>query len=139
VAGGFAIYEGVHFLHLKSETDDFRNAHATAGGVPSKEAICQAAQGPVAWNPSGPGAAKTICDDYDSARTASLLGIVSGSVAVASLGVGTYLLLTDTSSKKEASSTLALRRRGRGASAPRMHFLPYVGPRGSGLDVRVVF
>ena len=135
LAGGFGIYEGVHFLSLKSDTDDFRQSH----GTPSREAICQAGRGENAgWNTSGPEAAKGICDNYDAAKTASLLGFISGSVAVVSLGVGTYLLLTDTSAKKETRDDRTSKETGHAARSS-VQILPYLGARASGLDVRVVF
>ncbi|WP_394835123.1 PEGA domain-containing protein [Pendulispora rubella] len=141
VAGGFAIYEGVHFLSLKSETEDFRDAHQIDGQKPSKEAICQAGRGePAPWAGSDAGAAQGICDNYDSAKTASLLGLVGGAVAAVSIGVGTYLLLTDTSTKKDAPTSARAPRPPRRAS---LQFLPHFAPREGGMragfDVRVVF
>ena len=140
-AGGFAIYEAVHFLKLRSDTEDFRDQHQIEGQKPSKEAICQAGSGPSpSWVGGDAGAAKGICDNYDSAKTASLLGIVGGAVAVVSLAAGTYLLLSDTSAKKDAPKSAHAPRPPRKAS---VQFLPHFAPRDGGMragfDVRVVF
>ncbi|WP_394825149.1 hypothetical protein [Pendulispora albinea] len=138
VAGGFGIYEGIHFFKLKSDTDDFRKSHQGENGMPSREAICQAGRGePASWNTSGADAARTICDNYDAAKTASLLGLISGGVALASLGVGTYLLLTDTSAKKEIRDERSWK--GRTTTGSSVRVMPYVGPHASGFDVHVVF
>jgi len=152
IAGGFGIYEGVHFLQLRSDTDKFRDENQVRGQGPNKEAICQAGQQPATWNKSGEGAARDICDNYDAAKTASLLGVIGGGVALAAIGTGAYLLLTDTSAKrdgrdersaasrtKKASSKLAKD----GQTRPNVQFLPYFEPRAQqmnvGFDVRVVF
>jgi hypothetical protein len=140
-AGGFAIYETVHFLKLRSDTEDFRDGHTIDGQKPSKEAICQAGSGPApAWVGNDAGAAKGICDNYDSAKTASLLGIVGGAVAVISLATGSYLLLSDTSAKKDAPKSAHAPRPPRKASVQFLpHFAPREGGMRAGFDVRVVF
>lgn len=139
-AAGFGVYETAEFVSLKSKNDDFRAMHQVDGrdgrAPPSKDLVCAVGRGEspsVAWvngAPPSQGSAQASCDNHNKAFTSSVLGWVAGGVAVASLGIGTILLLTDSPSQEKKPQT---------DGSPKFRLTPTYGPRNAGLDLHVTF
>ena len=156
IAAGVSVYEVSHYLSLASSNKTYRNDHSIqiAGpppstDVPSKDTICSIAdtgnttlKSGQTWTQTPTQAdARTACDRYSQATTASVIGWIAGGAAILSVGVGIYLLASDaghdpvkvdaTTGKADANERSFL---------SRLRVTPtYYGPRDAGMNVALTF